>query len=98
MIDSVSEPLLRAEPITRAPNPLYALNRLGYDTGCDLKKLTLAAEEAKAVRAVYGEFEGPYSGVDCKMLVTQIPGGVMSNFSSQLRIQNALPRLNEIVG
>ena len=31
------------------------------------------------------------------MLVTQIPGGVMSNLSSQLRIQNALDRLNEIV-
>ncbi len=76
---------------------MYSLHRFGYQTGCDLNKLTKAAEEAKTVRAFYNEFEAPYSGVDCKMLVTQIPGGVMSNLSSQLRIQNALDRLNEIV-
>jgi pyruvate/oxaloacetate carboxyltransferase len=73
------------------------LHRFGYDTGCDLAKLTRAAEEAKAVRGLYGEFEAPYSGVDCRMLVTQIPGGVMSNLSSQLRTQNALNRLDEII-
>jgi pyruvate/oxaloacetate carboxyltransferase len=31
------------------------------------------------------------------MLVTQIPGGVMSNLTSQLKIQNALDRLEEII-
>ncbi len=76
---------------------VYALHRLGYETGCDLAKLTLAAEEAKIIRGLYSEFEAPYSGVDCKMLVTQIPGGVMSNLTSQLKQQNALDRLNEIV-
>jgi pyruvate/oxaloacetate carboxyltransferase len=76
---------------------VFSLHRFGYETGCDLEKLTQAAEEAKQVRTFYSEFEAPYSGVDCKMLVTQIPGGVMSNLTSQLRQQNALPRLNEII-
>lgn len=97
MIDSVLSPFSGGTGHPCTESLVYALHRLGYQTGCDLAKLTEAAEEAKAVRAAYGEFEAPYSGVDCKMLVTQIPGGVMSNLSSQLRIQNALDRLNEIV-
>jgi pyruvate carboxylase subunit B len=97
MVDSVLSPFAGGTGHPCTESLVYALHRLGYDTGCDLAKLTKAADEAKAVRALYSEFEAPYSGVDCKMLVTQIPGGVMSNLSSQLRIQNALHRLDEIV-
>lgn len=97
MIDSVLSPFSGGTGHPCTESLVYSLHRLGYQTGCDLAKLTRAAEEAKAVRALYSEFEAPYSGVDCKMLVTQIPGGVMSNLSSQLRLQNALNKLDEIV-
>jgi pyruvate carboxylase subunit B len=97
MVDSVLSPFSGGTGHPCTESLVYALHRLGYNTGCDLAKLTKAAEEAKAVRALYSEFEAPYSGVDCKMLVTQIPGGVMSNLSSQLKLQNALNRLDEIV-
>ena len=97
MIDSVLSPFAGGTGHPCTESLVYSLHRLGYDTGCDLAKLTQAAEEARAIRALYTEFEAPYSGVDCKMLVTQIPGGVMSNLSSQLRQQNALNRLDEII-
>jgi len=97
MIDSVLSPFAGGTGHPCSESIVYSLHRFGYQTGCDLEKLTKAAEEAKIVRTYYSEFEAPYSGVDCTMLVTQIPGGVMSNLSSQLRIQNALDRLNEIV-
>lgn len=97
MIDSVLSPFSGGTGHPCTESLVYSLERFGYDTGCDLAKLTKAAEEAKAVRARYSDFEAPYSGVDCKMLVTQIPGGVMSNLSSQLRLQNALHRLDEII-
>jgi pyruvate carboxylase subunit B len=97
MIDSVLSPFSGGTGHPCTESLVYSLHRLGYDTGCDLGKLTRAAEEAKKVRSLYNEFEAPYSGVDCKMLVTQIPGGVMSNLSSQLRQQEALHRLSEIV-
>ncbi|MGO8821447.1 MAG: pyruvate carboxylase subunit B [Desulfomonilaceae bacterium] len=97
MIDSVLSPFSGGTGHPCTESLVFSLERFGYNTGCDLKKLTRAAEEAKAVRSSYSEFEAPYSGVDCKMLITQIPGGVMSNLSSQLRLQNALHRLNEIV-
>ncbi|MCX5861712.1 MAG: pyruvate carboxylase subunit B [Desulfomonile sp.] len=97
MIDSVLSPFAGGTGHPCTESLVYSLHRFGYETGCDLAKLTLAAEEAKAVRKLYTDFEAPYGGVDCRMLVTQIPGGVMSNLTSQLRLQNALDRLDEII-
>ncbi|MBM3301069.1 MAG: oxaloacetate decarboxylase, partial [Deltaproteobacteria bacterium] len=97
MVDSVLSPFAGGTGHPCTESLVYALDRLGYETGCNLAKLTEAAEVAKIVRNHYSEFEAPYSGVDCRMLVTQIPGGVMSNLSSQLRTQNALDRLDEII-
>jgi pyruvate carboxylase subunit B len=97
MLDSVLSPFAGGTGHPCTESLVYSLERLGYDTGCNLESLTDAAEEAKAVRLQYSEFEAPYSGVDCRMLVTQIPGGVMSNLTTQLRQQNALERIEEII-
>ena len=97
MLDSVLSPFAGGTGHPCTESLVYSLHRFGYETGCNLEKLTQAAEEAKLIRTHYSEFEAPYSGVDCRMLVTQIPGGVMSNLTSQLRQQNALDRLNEII-
>ncbi len=97
MLDSVLSPFAGGTGHPCTESLVHSLGRLGYDTGCDLEKLTSAAEEAKAMRARYSEFEAPYDGVDCRMLVTQIPGGVMSNLATQLKGQNALDRLEEII-
>ncbi len=97
MLDSVLSPFAGGTGHPCTESLVFALEQFGYDTGCDLEKLTEAAEQAKFMRTVYKDFEAPYSGVDCRMLVTQIPGGVMSNLSSQLKQQNALGRLEEII-
>ncbi|MGD9819429.1 MAG: pyruvate carboxylase subunit B [Desulfomonilaceae bacterium] len=97
MVDSVLSPFSGGTGHPCTESLVYSLGRLGYDTGCNLEKLTKAAEEARSVRSLYSDFEAPYSGVDCKMLITQIPGGVMSNLASQLRIQNAIDRIDEII-
>ena len=97
MVDSVLSPFSGGTGHPSTESLVFAFERFGYKTGCDLAKLTEAAEVAKVVRAAYPEFEAPYSGVDAKMLVTQIPGGVMSNLTSQLKQQNALDRIDEII-
>jgi len=97
MIDSVLSPFSGGTGHPCTESLVFSLERFGYHTGCDLAKLTEAAEEAKKIRGLYTEFEAPYSGVDCRMLVTQIPGGVMSNLSAQLKQQNALDRMDEII-
>lgn len=97
MLDSVLSPFSGGTGHPCTESLVFSLDRFGYDTGCDLEKLTKAADEAKAVRELYKEFEAPYSGVNCKMLITQIPGGVMSNLTTQLKQQNALHRIDEII-
>ena len=42
---------------------MFSLERFGCNSGCDLKELTRAAEEAKSVRTLYHDFEAPYGGV-----------------------------------
>ncbi len=97
MIDTVLSPFSGGTGHPCTESLVFSLERFGYETNCNLKRLTEAAEAAKVVRALYSEFEAPYSGVDARMLVTQIPGGVMSNLTSQLKQQNALDRLEEIL-
>ncbi len=97
MVDAVLSPFSGGTGHPATESLVFSLHKFGYETGCDLDKLTLAAEEAKAVRTLYMEFEAPYSGVDCRMLVTQIPGGVMSNLTTQLKSLNALERIEEII-
>jgi pyruvate/oxaloacetate carboxyltransferase len=68
-----------------------------WDTGLDLGLLAEIADEAREMKKRYAEFETDLGGVDSKIMVTQIPGGVMSNMVAQLRNVGALHRLNEIL-
>jgi pyruvate carboxylase subunit B len=97
MLDSVLSPFCGGTGHPCTESLVYALGKFGYETDCDLEKLAEAAQVAKNVRFLYSEFEAPYSGVDSRMLVTQIPGGVMSNLTTQLKLQNALDRIEEII-
>ena len=59
MIDSVLSPFSGGTGHPCTESLVFSLERFGYNTGCNLKKLTKAAEEAKAVRGFYREFEAP---------------------------------------
>ncbi|OEH86108.1 oxaloacetate decarboxylase [Desulfuribacillus stibiiarsenatis] len=67
-----------------------------YDTGLALDKLSLIAEYFKKARKDYKEFDISDSTVDVNVLLYQIPGGMISNFITQLSQQNALDRLPEV--
>jgi len=68
-----------------------------YDTGLDLDALAAIAAYFKDVRREYGEFDVAAGTVDPNVLRYQIPGGMVSNFISQLRQQNALDKLEEVL-
>lgn len=68
-----------------------------YDTGLDMQLLAEIAHYFRGVRAKYKEFESEYTGVDPYVLIYQIPGGMTSNLSSQLKEQNALDRMKEVL-
>lgn len=67
------------------------------DTGLDLNLLAEIAAYFKEVKKNYAEFESNFKGVDIKILDSQIPGGMISNMENQLREQNALGKLDEVL-
>ncbi|HLZ71320.1 MAG TPA: pyruvate carboxylase subunit B [Dehalococcoidia bacterium] len=68
-----------------------------WDTGLDLNKLNEIAEYFAGVRKKYEAFESESFGVDAGVLIHQMPGGMISNMINQLREQNALDRLDEVL-
>ena len=66
-------------------------------TGLDLNLLEEIAAYFREVRKKYAQFEGALRGVDSRILVAQVPGGMLTNLESQLREQNAGDKLDEVL-
>ena len=67
------------------------------DTGIDIKMLEEIATYFREVRKKYAKFEGSLKGVDSRILIAQVPGGMLTNLENQLREQNATDRLDEVL-
>jgi oxaloacetate decarboxylase alpha subunit len=67
------------------------------DTGLNIEKLEEIAAYFRLVRKKYAEFEGSLRGVDSRILVAQVPGGMLTNMEGQLREQGAEDKLDEVL-
>ena len=67
------------------------------DTGLNIEKLEEIAAYFRPVRKKYAEFEGSLRGVDSRILVAQVPGGMLTNMEGQLREQGAEDKLDEVL-
>ncbi len=67
------------------------------DTGLDLVLLEEISAYFREVRKKYAQFEGSLKGVDARILVSQVPGGMLTNLESQLREQGAENRFDEVL-
>lgn len=67
------------------------------DTGLDLVKLEKIAAYFREVRKKYAQFEGSLKGVDGRILVSQVPGGMLTNMESQLKEQGAADKFDEVL-
>ena len=67
------------------------------DTGLDLVKLEEIAAYFREVRKKYSKFEGSLRGVDSRILVAQVPGGMLTNMESQLKEQGAGDKMDEVL-
>lgn len=67
------------------------------DTGLDLPLLEEIAAYFREVRKKYARFEGSLKGVDSRILVAQVPGGMLTNMENQLREQGAAERMDEVL-
>lgn len=67
------------------------------DTGLDLELLEEIAAYFREVRKKYAKFEGTLKGVDSRILVAQVPGGMLTNMEGQLKEQGALDKFDEVL-
>ena len=76
---------------------VFTLSEMGYDIDLDLEKLKEVADYFRKIRKKYGSFESEYTNINADIIVTQVPGGMMSNLASQLKEQNALDKMEEVL-
>ena len=74
-----------------------ALRGTEYDTGLDLAKIQELTAYFFEVRQKYWQFESAFTGVDTRVLINHVPGGMISNLSNQLKELGALDRINEVL-
>ncbi|NQZ87057.1 MAG: sodium-extruding oxaloacetate decarboxylase subunit alpha [Colwellia sp.] len=67
------------------------------DTGLDMVKLAEVAAYFRDVRKKYAKFEGSLKGVDARILLAQVPGGMLTNMEMQLKEQGAADKLDEVL-
>lgn len=67
------------------------------DTGLDLVKLEEIAAYFREIRKKYARFEGSLKGVDSRILIAQVPGGMLTNMESQLKEQGASDKFDEVI-
>ncbi|MBV1870743.1 MAG: sodium-extruding oxaloacetate decarboxylase subunit alpha [Gammaproteobacteria bacterium] len=67
------------------------------DTGLDIHKLEDVSSYFREVRKKYAKFEGALKGVDARILVAQVPGGMLTNMESQLKEQGAADRFDDVL-
>lgn len=67
------------------------------DTGLNIELLEEIAAYFREVRKKYAKFEGSLRGIDSRILVAQVPGGMLTNLENQLREQNATDKIDEVL-
>jgi oxaloacetate decarboxylase alpha subunit len=73
------------------------LDGTNRSTNLNLDKLEPIAEHFKVIRKKYKKFEGSLRGIDSRILVSQVPGGMLTNLENQLRDQNASDKFDEVL-
>ncbi|UXZ54748.1 sodium-extruding oxaloacetate decarboxylase subunit alpha [Halomonas sp. 7T] len=73
------------------------LKDTGRDTGLDLELLEDIASYFREVRKKYAAFEGSLKGIDSRILIAQVPGGMLTNMEGQLKEQGAGDKLDDVL-
>ena len=82
---------------TATESVVAALKGTDRDTGLDLLLIEEIAAYFREVRKKYSKFEGALRGTDSRILVAQVPGGMLTNMENQLREQGASDKFDEVL-
>lgn len=97
MIDTCNSSFSEGASHPTTESMVAALEGTGFDTGLNLAALQEVTAYFREARRKYWQFESEFTGVDTRVLVNQVPGGMISNLSNQLKEQGALNRMDEVL-
>ena len=97
MIDTAISPLSMGTSHSPTESMVEILKNTPYDTELDLTLLSEIAEYFKEAKKKYADYASSFTGVDTRILLSQVPGGMLSNLENQLREQNALDKLDDVL-
>jgi len=97
ILDTCISPFGEGASHSSTESIVAALAGTEYDTGLNLVALQEIAAYFREIRKKYWQFESDFTGVDTRVLVNQVPGGMISNLSNQLKEQGALKRMDEVL-
>ncbi len=96
-IDTAISPFSGGTSHPPTESMVAALKNTEYDTGLDLPLLQEIGMYFYHVRKKYQRFESEFTGIDTRVQVNQIPGGMISNLANQLREQGALDHMSAVL-
>jgi pyruvate carboxylase subunit B len=97
IIDTCNSAFSEGASHSTTESMVAALAGTEYDTGLSLPLLEEIAAYFREVRKLYWQFESAFTGVDPRVLISQVPGGMISNLSNQLKEQGSLDRMDEVL-
>ncbi len=98
IVDTALSPLSWGTAQAPTESVVGILNGTPWDTGLSLDKLDACAAHFEKVRELYKPLLNPIAErVDTRILQHQIPGGMMSNLLSQLEMQKAGDKFDEVL-
>jgi pyruvate carboxylase subunit B len=97
IIDTAISPLSGGTSHPATESMVAAFAGGDFDTGLDLELLQEIAAYFRDVRKKYKRFESNMTSVDTRVLINQIPGGMISNLANQLKEQGALDKMDEVL-
>lgn len=100
IIDTAISPFALGTSQPPTESLIATLQGSQYDTGIELKKLNSISSYFNKIREKSlesGLMDSKVLGVDINTLVYQVPGGMLSNLVSQLKMQNALDKFEEVL-
>ena len=99
-VDTAISPLAMGTSHTPTESLVATLQGTPYDTGLDLAKLDVVAKHFNKIREDYiasGLIDPKVLKVDVNALRYQVPGGMLSNLISQLKMAGKLDKLDEVL-
>ncbi|HEB79024.1 MAG TPA: oxaloacetate decarboxylase subunit alpha [Rhodospirillales bacterium] len=97
MVDAAISTMSMATGHSATESVVAIMDGTGRDTDLNLGLIEEIAAYFRQLRKKYAQFEGSIKGIDSRILLAQVPGGMLTNMESQLKEQGALDKMDEVL-